>query len=408
MIEETFPLNDPASYIRVQTGFYKRCRKPAINGSYSEFWMPWSAEMLKLDLTRAEINTIRKFDGFCCLPDHLNYQETAGSFYNLYQPLEWKPKAGRYNRILQFLSHIFGDQIDLGLDYLTLLYTKPTQKLPVLCLVSKERKTGKTTFLNLLKLIFGRNMTFNTNSDFRSQFNADWMNMLLIAVDEVLLDRKEDSEKIKNLSTAINSKVEAKGKDRKETEFFAKFILCSNNEESFIAIDRDEIRYWILKITMLKMENIHLLKEMREEIPAFLQYLLNRPLSVPEGLSRMWFSEKQIRTKALDRVIGSSRNKIEIELLYLFMEIFETTGDARLFFTNKDLLNLLKANIRNINRADLSKVLHKDLKLQPASNSLTYKSWIYSSSGDLVSINSTGRYYTISAEWLREIFDENA
>ena len=43
--------------------------------------------------------------------------------------------------------------------------------LPNLLLVSSERNTGKTTFLNLLKLIFGENVTFNTNEDFRSQFN---------------------------------------------------------------------------------------------------------------------------------------------------------------------------------------------------------------------------------------------
>ena len=46
------------------------------------------------------------------------------------------------------------------------------------------------------------------------------MNTLIIAADEVLLDRREDSEKIRNLSIARNSKVEAKGKDRKGIEFF--------------------------------------------------------------------------------------------------------------------------------------------------------------------------------------------
>lgn len=107
----------------------------------------------------------------------------------------------------------------------------------MLCLVSKERKTGKITFLNLLKLIFGRNTNFNGNSDFRSHFNSDRMKLLVIAVDEVLLDTKEDSGKIKNLSTAKTSKIEAKNKDKRETELFDKFVLCSNNEDTFIVID---------------------------------------------------------------------------------------------------------------------------------------------------------------------------
>ena len=108
----------------------------------------------------------------------------------------------------------------------------PIEKLPILLLVSEERNTGKSTFLNFLKALFGGNVTFNTNEDFRSQFNSDWAGKLLILVDEVLLDRREDSERLKNLSTTLSYKVEAKGKDRDEISFFAKFVLCSNNEPS--------------------------------------------------------------------------------------------------------------------------------------------------------------------------------
>jgi hypothetical protein len=57
-------------------------------------------------------------------------------------------------------------------------------------------------------------MTYNKNEDFRSQFNSDWASKLIIAVDEVLLDKVEDSERIKNLSTARTFKTEAKGKDQ--------------------------------------------------------------------------------------------------------------------------------------------------------------------------------------------------
>ena len=52
----------------------------------------------------------------------------------------------------------------------------------------------------------------NINEDFRSQFNSDWAGKLLIVVDEVLLNRREDSERLKNLSTTLSYKVEAKVK----------------------------------------------------------------------------------------------------------------------------------------------------------------------------------------------------
>ena len=64
------------------------------------------------------------------------------------------------------------------MDYLQLLYLQPIQKLPILLLVSEERNTGKSTFLNFLKALFQNNVTFNTNEDFRSQFNSDWAGKL--------------------------------------------------------------------------------------------------------------------------------------------------------------------------------------------------------------------------------------
>ncbi len=406
MSETNYPLTQPGSYIRVQTGYYKRCLQPTISGDYTEIWTSWSAEMLKQDLGRNGLKKIRKFDGFCCLPDHLSYRETVGNFYNLYYPLEHKPEYGECTTILDFLRHIFDEQFELGLDYLSLLYQSPIQKLPVLCLVSQERKTGKTTFLNLLKVIFGRNMTFNGNSDFRSQFNADWMNTLIIAVDEVLLDRREDSEKIKNLSTAKTSKIESKGKDRKETEFFGKFVLCSNNEENFIVIDPTETRYWIRKVLPLGSENVFLLERMKKEVPAFLYHLIKRPLSVPAGLTRMWFSEKQIRTDALLRVIRNNRNRLETELLLLFREIFEYSQQSTLYFTNKDILELLRKNIPRLTRHQVSMLLQQNWGLLPAPNSLNYSTYTYNNLNELVTVHSTGRYYTITDFWMNQKYDE--
>ena len=162
---------------------------------------------------------------------HLDvYKRQIEGFLNLYEPIEHKPQQGEFSHIQSLMRHIFGEQYELGMDYMQLLYLQPTQKLPIVLLVSEERNTGKSTFLNFLKAVFENNVTFNTNEDFRSQFNSDWAGKLLIVVDEVLLNRREDSERLKNLSTTFTYKVEAKGKDRTEIAFFAKFVLCSNNE----------------------------------------------------------------------------------------------------------------------------------------------------------------------------------
>lgn len=171
------------------------------------------------------------------MPSHIDYRPNVNNFYNLYEPIIHVPEEDDFRHITLLEEHIFGEQYGLGMDYLQLLYLKPMQKLPILLLVSEERNTGKSTFLNFLKAMFQENVTFNTNEDFRSQFNADWVGKLMIAVDEVLLNRREDSEQLKKLSTAHSYKMEFKGKDRYEVQFFAKFVLCSNNENFSVYIE---------------------------------------------------------------------------------------------------------------------------------------------------------------------------
>ena len=53
------------------------------------------------------------------------------------------------------------------------------------------------------------------------------------------------------------ARLEAKGKDKREVEFFGKFILCSNNEDSFIKIDAHETRFWVRKIPSAFHEPAH-------------------------------------------------------------------------------------------------------------------------------------------------------
>lgn len=102
---------------------------------------------------------------------------------------------------------------------------------------------------------------------------------LIFAVDEAFIQANIVIERIKYLSTANKFKAEGKGKERYETDFFAKFILCSNNEDTFLKIDEEEIRFWVRKLPPLENDNTNLLKELNSEIPAFLFFLINRHLS---------------------------------------------------------------------------------------------------------------------------------
>src|ERR1019366_5402004 len=307
-------------YMRIGTTYYKTIRKPIASGDNATSIVPWSIECIKQDHGKDFLARIPRYDGFCLIPAHIGYERIVQNFYNRYNPFNHQLQEGYPKNTLAFLSHIFGEQLDQGLDYLKILLLQPTQMLPILCLVSSERSTGKTTFLNYLKAIFGDNMTINSNEDFRSNFNAEWAHKLIIGVDETFLDRKEDSERLKSLSTSKYYKIEAKGQDRQEIEFFGKFILCSNNEDNFIFMDQGEIRYWIRKLPPLMYANKNLLGELQEEIPFFLSYLIERPYST-KSTTRMWFRPEQIATQALKRVKRYNRNKLEVEMSQILLFI---------------------------------------------------------------------------------------
>ena len=357
-------------FIRVGTTLYKLVNQPRLNGGYVKKRIVWNNETLRQDYGKHHLATVPKYDGFCTVPEHVSYQPVVGKFLNLYEPIDHKPMEGDFPSIRSLVEHIFGEQYELGMDYLQLLYLQPIQKLPILLLVSEERNTGKSTFLNFLKALFQDNVTFNTNEDFRSQFNSDWAGKLLIMVDEVLLSRREDSERLKNLSTTLSYKVEAKGKDRDEIAFFAKFVLCSNNEYLPIIIDAGETRYWVRKIDRLQSDDTDFLQKLKAEIPAFLYHLQHR-LLFTERKSRMWFAPSLLHTEALQRIIRSNRNRLEVEMHELILDILDRVGSDTFSFCPDDILVLLTNSHVKAERHQVRRVLQERWKLKPAHNTLT-------------------------------------
>ena len=391
-------------FIRVGTTLYKLVNQPRLNGGYVKKRIVWNNETLRQDYGKHYLATVPKYDGFCTVPEHVNYQPVVGKFLNLYEPITHQPQEGDFPSIRSLVEHIFGEQYELGMDYLQLLYLQPIQKLPILLLVSEERNTGKSTFLNFLKALFQNNVTFNTNEDFRSQFNSDWAGKLLIVVDEVLLSRREDSERLKNLSTTLSYKVEAKGKDRDEIAFFAKFVLCSNNEYLPVIIDVGETRYWVRRIDRLQSDDTDFLQKLKTEIPAFLYHLQHRSLCT-EKKSRMWFAPSLLHTEALQRIIRSNRNRLEIEMHELILDIMDRVGSGTFSFCPDDILILLGNSHVKAERYQVRRVLQERWKLKPAHNTLTYTTYQvdYTRECRYAPKRTTGRFYTVAREFLETL-----
>ncbi|SFD20826.1 hypothetical protein SAMN04489722_10668 [Algibacter lectus] len=393
-------------YLRIGTTYYKIVKMPLNSTDTIKMLVPWSKQEIGMDYDKEYLKNIPKYDGFCLIPSHNNYQSGINGFYNKYEKLEHNISNGIFPNTEKFLRHIFGEQYQIGLDYFSILWKNPTQVLPILCLVSNERNTGKTTFINWVKLIFQNNMTINNNEDFRSRFNSDWASKLIIAVDEVLLDRREDSERLKNLATAKTYKSEAKGKDKIEGGFFGKFILCSNNEENFVYIDNSEIRYWVRKIIPfdLSKDDPNLLESLKKELPYFINHIKTRTISCPRK-TRMWFTKEQIYTSALAVLMSGNKTFINKELEQIISDEFLQFDAEELKYSIGDLVEKLNKNNIRTSSFKVSELIRSIYKLEPK-NSTYIKHHMSLSTANKPIVEESmhkGRHYTFTKELFENI-----
>lgn len=404
-------------FIRVGNYYYKIVHPPSLTGDYTHQLKQWKESLIILDYGRDYLNHIPKYDGFCNIPSHIDYKKVHGNFYNEYEEIPYKInkiidedlESFSYNipYTLKFLKHIFQGQLELGLDYFKVLLEYPRQALPILCLISRERSTGKSTFIKWVRNMFGRNATYIKGDSFSSQFNADWLSKLIVAIDEVLFSTKDTTERIKYLSTTNKDKIESKGRDRYEVDVFAKFILCSNNEESFIQIDAEEVRFWVLKIPTLEKENIEFLNLLNNEIPQFLNYIYTRPFYTPKK-TRMWFTFDQIRTSAFSKLVLANNIKADLAMAECLYELFQVVDDNEIFLIPQNFFNLKPRTgnkINNISANEIRKTLKK-WNLSPQSNSLGYSCYSINSMGDYIKIDKKGRFYTIDKVFFLKKYDD--
>ncbi|WP_435416034.1 primase-helicase family protein [Polaribacter aestuariivivens] len=392
-------------YVRIGTSYYKIVQVPTLNNQFNESLIKWDVTTIIQDHGRKYLDDIPKYNGKICFPNHFKFSKEIHGFYNTYSPLKHSPKKGKIDNTLAFFKHIFGNQVELGLDYFKLLYEKPSQALPVLCLVSKERATGKSSFLKYLKEVFGHNMTYLDSHSLNSNFNLDWGNKLLLGMDEAFLQKEEITEKIKYLSTSNKNKIEAKGKERFEVDFFGKFVMCSNKEDSFIKIDSDEIRFWVIKVPQIKIEDVTFLEKLVSEIPAFLEFIQRRNFE-SERKTRMWFTPKQIFTPALKKLVNNNKNRAEKEIAHLLFSIIEKFDLNEIHFSIMDLLNALNKTRVKTDLTQLRNLLKTDWKIPQKKNSFKYQKFSILSDGEVILLDTKGRYFTVKKDFLLKNFDD--
>jgi len=281
---------------------------------------------------------------------------------------------------------VFGEQESMGWEYLATLYQNPLQILPILCLVSEENGTGKTTFANALENLFGQNVGFYGQQDLSSQFNT-WMSSL-VAVFEEINETETTLNKLKAASTARSVTINAKYQQPYTFNPFVKIILLSNNEKTFIRANRNDIRFWVRKLSPLAAYDHNFEKNLKLETPAVAYYLSTYVLREPR--SRMYFSPQEIETEALRLVVKESQSNCVKELSEFIADSLE---DADPFLaTTLDLFDLLD---KHYTRSEIKQALQNDFCLSPSVNPVRYTT--------ISGLSKTGRVYTFTGNMLQSL-----
>lgn len=277
---------------------------------------------------KADLQSIRRYTGECNEPGYFNYQPVVNNHYNMFKMPTWKPAKGSWETIEHYLRHITnGDeqQYQMMLDYFQISLQDPKQKLPIIILLSYEKNTGKSTFYDLLKAVFGENVESVDPSNFELDWNTQWCEKHFVFVDEMekIKDKDKVGSKLKKLAYFPVISKNKKGHDTETIEWNGRTVLTSNEEAGFIQIDVYEDRYWVIKTPGRKGEfDPNYVKKIQKQAPYFVHHLMNRELHT-ENENRGWFHPELLHTKALQDIVDNSRPQIEVDLDNMMTVWFE-------------------------------------------------------------------------------------
>lgn len=347
-------------YMRIGDKYYRALEKMNAYGDYEKYIEQWDKAAIAEDYGKDIFRHLTKYKGFVTIPDHFNHKPVIDNCYNKYYPFSWQPEEcdmqefEKNSTTFRYLRHVFGanedtgmqDHIQMFLDYFKLLYEKPMEKLPALCLVSTESNTGKSTMFRWLRKIFTNNMIVIGNSNLHDQFNATWSSKLLVGIDEALIEKQAVLEMIKSLMTEQKIVVRRMQKEGAAEDCFMKFILNTNNIHTFIYATKYEDRFWIRYVPPYTETDVEFEKKLADEIPQFLYYTQRRMLHYTKSHGRFWFPKKDYDTTALQKVVEASRSSSEKNLQEALEQEFEKFPEVNyLYFTKKDLQEVIRNNV---------------------------------------------------------------
>lgn len=226
-----------------------------------------------------------------------NWKPLVNDQYNLTGPMPIEPKEGRFNNIFHFFRRMFprSGEYDYRtvIDWFKVAYQYPKQKLPMLLLCSHKEGVGKTTFLKMVREIWGVNSAITDLQDF-GQSPPHLFSKTMHLFDDIQ-PSTDDSQWgiLKNLYTN-GIRYEVRGLP-------VSYIPCHVRMIGTAWEERD-VYHYIDNSRVLAFKPIEPLEphrrseemktlfweSIKEELPAFVHYLKNAEINTPQQ-SRFWF-----------------------------------------------------------------------------------------------------------------------
>ena len=420
---------DADKYMRIGADWLKVIKVPNKYSELEEEIIPYKIGEILRDYKQYPffIEQIPRYDAFCNEPAFTEvYKRVHNGCYNLCNPISHKTEYGLWPHTYKFLKHIFsgeglikneiecgklGDIFTVGLDWLTITFRHPKQMVPVPILVSKEFRTGKSTFVKWLQAIYESNMAILGNEQFKMKFNAHYITKFIIAIDEGFLDvdKKAEKERLKQLATADSAHLENKGMNLKKFPYFGKLIICSNDADSVMKIEEEENRWFVVKVNPLSNEDLDpdLELKMKEEIPAFLNFLRTRDIFHPRE-DRLWFKTEYFITDQFQSIVDNTKNYLEKEVTEFISEMFYVYKQSSMKIDINWLVKQINQDAKwKIGKIELKKFLKEKKKMVPLSSCRVNIPYGYQDDDTTINfLKYMGRPYEfISQDWIDEVFE---
>lgn len=358
----------------------------------------WDRQTIVDDYGAASISEIEKFHGFInqpCFFEAYKKKIEVGhtTWFNQFRDLSYTPSQGVFANIKAYLDRLFvgdldtpvvGNPLHIFLDCLRLRFLQPKQKLPVLCLLSREQGTGKSTLLFLLARIFGDNTAILQQTDFECQFNSTWAGSYVVGMDEVKFTehRLQVKNYIKNLVSSKETIVNTKGVKQYSITNYT-WLLLTSNEQKLMPMEDEDTRFWVHEVSPIPPDQkvSDILELMQAEVPAFVHWVLSSPI-LHKKEDRFWFSQNLLRTAAFNRMVETTKPFIHREVDRVIKAAFTSSYDPHTV-----------ANIYGFRMTanDIAKLINAD-NPKNAVTSHQVSDYLRDNRGLKASPNTTGKY----------------